>query len=270
MDRGATGIMEILIFAICFGASLIGAICGVGGGIIIKPLVDSFGIMSVSAVSFCSGCTVLAMTTYAVTQNLIKRKSSFQLRISLPLSIGAAVGGVIGKELFSYVKARSGNENMAGLWQAVALLLVIIGTFAYTLFKDKINTKQVSNLFACVVIGLLLGVMSSFLGIGGGPMNIVVLYFFFSMTTKVAAVNSLYIIFFSQIANLIATFVTKSVPADLMILLLILMIVGGIAGGIVGRKINTYINDKTVEKLFLLLMLLMIGVNIFNIVKFTV
>ena len=37
-----------------------------------------------------------------------------------------------------------------------------------------------------------LGIISSFLGIGGGPINLVVLFFFFSMPTKIAAENSLY------------------------------------------------------------------------------
>ena len=32
-------------------------------------------------------------------------------------------------------------------------------------------------------IGLLLGIMSSFLGIGGGPINLAVLFFFFGMET---------------------------------------------------------------------------------------
>ncbi|MBQ2105458.1 MAG: sulfite exporter TauE/SafE family protein, partial [Lachnospiraceae bacterium] len=56
----------VLVFAICFLASVIGAICGIGGGVIIKPALDAFGIMDVSTISFLSGCTVLSMTTYSV------------------------------------------------------------------------------------------------------------------------------------------------------------------------------------------------------------
>ncbi len=43
-----------------------GAICGIGGGVIIKPTLDAFGVLSVSTISFLSGCTVLAMTCYSV------------------------------------------------------------------------------------------------------------------------------------------------------------------------------------------------------------
>ena len=46
-------------------------------------------------------------------------------------------------------------------------------------------------------MSITLGILSSFLGIGGGPINLVVLFFFFSMDTKTAAQNSLYTILFS-------------------------------------------------------------------------
>ena len=36
--------MGILIFIICLLASVIGGICGIGGGVIIKPVLDAMGI----------------------------------------------------------------------------------------------------------------------------------------------------------------------------------------------------------------------------------
>ena len=41
----------ILFFLICFFASVIGAICGIGGGVIIKPVLDAFQMMDVSTIS---------------------------------------------------------------------------------------------------------------------------------------------------------------------------------------------------------------------------
>ena len=78
---------------------------------------------------------------------------------------------------------------------------------------------------------ILLGIMTSFLGIGGGPINLVVLYYFFSMETKIAASNSLYIILFSQITSLLTTLVTKTVP-EFSFVTLAVMVAGGILGGI--------------------------------------
>ena len=260
--------MIYLIFLIvCFGASVVGAICGIGGGVIIKPVLDSFGVLDVSAISFLSGCTVLSMTTYSVVNNKIGGKSNVTKKTGLPLAVGAAAGGLIGKWLFSYVKSLSDDQNRVGAVQASCLLIVTIGTLVYTIYKDKIKTYQIENSIVCIMIGVFLGVLSSFLGIGGGPINLVVLFFFFSMTTKVAAENSLYIIFFSQIASLLSSIVTGSVP-DFAAGVLILMVAGGIAGGICGRAINKKIESDTVDKLFIGLMVVMIIVNIYNIYKF--
>ena len=256
-------LIYLVFLIVCFGASIVGAICGIGGGVIIKPVLDSFGVLDVTAISFLSGCTVLSMTTYSVLKNKISGESHVTMKTGFPLAIGAAVGGLIGKWLFSYVKSLSSDPNKVGAVQALCLLIVTLGTLIYTIYKAKIKTYEVDSAIVCVLIGIL----SSFLGIGGGPINLVVLFFFFSMSTKLAAENSLYIIFFSQIASLISTIVTGSVP-DFQIGVLVLMVAGGIAGGICGRAINKKIDEKTVDKLFIALMVLMIVINIYNIYKF--
>ena len=257
-------LIYLVFLIVCFGASIVGAICGIGGGVIIKPVLDSFGVLDVTAISFLSGCTVLSMTTYSVLKNKISGESHVTMKTGFPLAIGAAVGGLIGKWLFSYVKSLSSDPNKVGAVQALCLLIVTLGTLIYTIYKAKIKTYEVDSAIVCVLIGIFLGIMSSFLEIGGGPINLVVLFFFFSMSTKLAAENSLYIIFFSQIASLISTIVTGSVP-DFQIGVLVLMVAGGIAGGICGRAINKKIDEKTVDKLFIALMVL---INIYNIYKF--
>lgn len=257
----------VIFLIVCFFASVVGAICGIGGGVIIKPVLDSLGVLDVAAISFLSGCTVLSMTTYSVLKNRFSGESHVAKETGFPLAMGAAAGGLLGKSLFSFVKSLSADPNRVGAVQALCLLIVTVGTLLYTIFKSRIKTYQVKNAPVCIVIGIILGILSSFLGIGGGPINLVMLFFFFSMSTKIAAENSLYIIFFSQLANLIATIVTGSVP-KFQIGVLLLMVAGGILGGICGRFINKKISGKTVDKLFIGLMLLMIFINIYNIYKY--
>ncbi len=258
----------LLFFIICFAASVVGAICGIGGGVIIKPLLDSFGIMNVETISFLSGCTVLAMTTYSVIRSKINGKSRVETKIGLPLAIGGAAGGLLGKWLFSVIIILSSQQNKVGAIQAICLLAVTVGTLLYTLGKDKIKTYKIENVLGCILIGIMLGALSSFLGIGGGPINLVVLFFFFSMSTKTAAENSLYIIFFSQITSLISSIIMGNVPR-VQIVILFVMILGGITGGMCGRGFNKKITDKTVDRLFIALMIVMILINIYNIYKFT-
>lgn len=274
-----------IIFLICFAASIIGAICGIGGGILIKPLLDAFHMMDVATISFLSGCTVLSMTTYSVIKSKFNGKSSLDQRTSFPLAVGASVGGLFGKWLFSFLAAQSTNMDRIGAIQSVCLFIITLGSLVFTLRKSKIRTYQITNPSYCIVIGIVLGIMSSFLGIGGGPINLVVLFYFFSMSTKVAAENSLYIIFFSQLTSIASSVISEIIPsgnpiADVLetiakgipefsISLLLLMVVGGIIGGIVGRFFNKKLSESTVNKLFIGLMFVIIGINIYNIYKFT-
>lgn len=254
-------------FAICFIASIIGAICGIGGGIIIKPALDSFGILDVAAISFLSSCTVLAMTTYSVFRNKLKGTSNVNILESMPLIVGSIAGGIGGKALFNALAAQIGDLQLVGVVQAVCLMIVTFGTLIFTVYKQRIPSLQIQSAFWSAVIGCALGLLSSFLGIGGGPINLVVLFFFFSMPTKIAVENSLTIIFFSQLANLLISLATNSVPAFPPPVLL-LMIAGGITGGMAGRGINKNISEQTVDKLFIGLMAFIIVLNGYNIYQF--
>ena len=262
------GMVYVLFFIISFLASIAGAICGIGGGVIIKPLLDSFGLMDVNTISFLSGCTVLARSTYSFVVSKVKKESLVDMRIGTPLAVGAAIGGVLGKSLFQALVS-SFDQNYVGAIQAACLLAVTLGTLIYTIYKAKVKTLRVTNLIVCLLVGLVLGIMSSFLGIGGGPINLVVLFFFFSMPTKTAAQNSLYIILFSQITSLLNSIVTATIPA-FSIALLALMAAGGILGGFCGRKINKKIDDHKVDLLFMGLMIVIIFINIYNMYRFLV
>ena len=112
--------MEVIAyFIISMLASVAGAICGIGGGVIIKPTLDLFHLDSVSTISFLSGCTVLGMTCYSVGKSMIARDSQVNLRTGTPLAIGAAVGGIVGKQLFTMVGALFPDPNTVGAVQAL-------------------------------------------------------------------------------------------------------------------------------------------------------
>ena len=257
-------IVQSMLFALVgFFASVAGAICGIGGGVIMKPALDLFGWASVSTISFLSGCTVLAMSCYSVIKCMLAKEQSVNLKTATPLAFGAAVGGVLGKQMFSAVKNSLPNPDMVGGVQAACLLVITLLTLLYTLNKEKISTLQVTSLVACGTIGVLLGIMSSFLGIGGGPINLVVLYFFFGMDTKTAAANSLYIILFSQATSFATTLITRTVP-QFTAITLVLMVFSGILGGAAGRIVNKQMDNQRVEKLFVGLMGLIILASAYN------
>ena len=107
--------MQVILYLIVsFLASVIGAVCGIGGGVIIKPVLDLCGLASVSTISFLSGCTVLSMSCYSVAKNLSTGESRVDMKTGTPLAIGGALGGILGKQMFSAVRAMFANPNTVG------------------------------------------------------------------------------------------------------------------------------------------------------------
>lgn len=94
-----------------------------------------------------------------------------------------------------------------------------------------------------------------------------VLYFFFSMTTKTAAQNSLYIILISQTASVLKTVLSGSVPAVTAPLLLG-MILFGVIGSEAGGRLNGRMSERRVTALFELAMVLVMGICVYNMAGF--
>ena len=251
----------MLYFSIALLASIIGSISGIGGGIIIKPVMDCFTSLTPSAISFMSGCTVLSMAFSSYIRGL-KSPVKLNYATTLWLALGACTGGWLGKTVFSII-AGNATANVK-LIQSVLLLIINLLVFLYLIKKSSIKTKQIKNKLVCVIIGFILGVSSSFLGIGGGPINIVVLSYFFSTQAKETAKNSLFIILFSQLTSFITTLATHTVPA-VNFFYLGIMCFGGISGAIIGSSIAKKMDNTKTEKFFRNLLIALIFLNIYNI-----
>lgn len=266
----------IVFFAVSIAASIAGAICGVGGGVFMKPALDAVGVLPVNTITFLSTCTVISMTSYNVISSAINVKKGgenvIDWKLTTWLAIGSAIGGVIGKAIYQSIKSAFSNPEIVGGYQAVALLTAVALTLVYTVNKGRCKGHKISNPLLLLFLGFALGTLSSFVGIGGGPMNLAVLFFFLSMPTKAAAQNSLYMILISQAASLIMTITQGSVPKALyqevdmgLWIMLIGMMICGVYGGIVGKKINKKIPSTTVDKLFIILILVIMALCAWNI-----
>ena len=99
------------------------------------------GVLPVSTISFCSGCTVLAMSVVSLIRN---RSDGIRLEVktSALLAVGAVMGGFVGKFLFELVRNVFENENMLGAIQAVCLTVITFGVFLYVCNKDKLPSKK--------------------------------------------------------------------------------------------------------------------------------
>lgn len=254
-----------IYFLIGLISTIAGAISGIGGGVIIKPVLDSISSFNIATIGFLTGNTVLSMTFSSIIRN---RNSSFKInkRISIFIALGSIAGGLLGKALFDMLRSGYWDDSLLAIFQSVILIILITGVLIFTLKKKHIKPIHLENNISCFITGLILGCIASFLGIGGGPFNVAALYFFFSMDSKTAAINSIFIIFMSQLTNLIFTVLTGKVP-DFNFFILIIMITGGISGGIIGSKLLKKISHKQVDNLFSFVMVLIIMICTYNLVK---
>ena len=98
-------------------------------------------------------------------------------------------------------------------------------------------------------------------------MNIIILTLFFLMTARVAALNNLFVIMFSQLSSLSYLIITDRLP-DFNIVILVLMVTGGIIGGAIGSNYRNKLSNVIIEKLFMKAMVVVLLINIANAIKF--
>ncbi|OOB78243.1 MAG: hypothetical protein BEN18_01175 [Epulopiscium sp. Nuni2H_MBin001] len=257
--------MELLYLAIGLITTTVGAISGIGGGVILKPVLDMFGHFDISTIGILSSCTVLAMSTVALTKKFIA-KAKFEYNRLLPLSLGAVLGGFAGKYIFALCLQHASNEGMVKIAQSVVLALLMVFVLLFSVYKKKIKTFDVTSGIVCLAAGLGMGTISSFLGIGGGPINVPIIIILFSCNAKEAAIYSIFTIFLSQASTLGNTLFTVGFGAyDLSVVGY--MIVGGISGGFLGDAINKKLDTHQVEKMFNLVMVVVILLNVYNVIS---
>lgn len=260
--------MEILLVLVTFLATILGAISGIGGGVIIKPVMDALCAYPVATISFLSGNTVLAMTAVSLLRS---RKDAIKVHavVGTPLAMGGVLGGILGKIAFSWIRSAFGNDALIGLVQNIIMVILTASVFLYILNKAKIKTHNMESKTIAFFAGVILGLFASFLGIGGGPINIMLLSYLFSMDSKNAALNSLYIIFCSQVANLVTNLVQGSIP-EFNSVLLFAMMVSGVIGAMAGRSASKVLHNHQVDRLFMAVMVVIVFLSIFNVIKFAV
>lgn len=253
--------MITLIYSlIIFLATFLGAFVGLGGGVIIKPMLDLIGHDTIDTVNFLSSCAVFTMSISSTIKHLIA-KTKIDFKLIIEISVGAIAGGYLGTTLFNLLLAKFDNSTLKGI-QGIILGTLLVFSVIYVNLKNK-RSFNVKNPIGVICVGLALGLIASFLGVGGGPINVAFLVLFFSMTMKEAAVYSVGTIFFSQLSKLITTVATKSIP-EFDPITLIAAIACAVIGGLLGAKANKKGNEKAIKIVFTVFVTGVAIVNFYN------
>lgn len=259
-------------------SSIIGAIAGIGGGVIIRPLLSSFNYFTMAEVTnMISTLCVFCGTLTSIIRHIISKTKINNYKTSIFLGIGAVIGGLVGQYLFKFIKEVSNSYILLIIQSATLILLLLFVLIYMKIFLPKNKVLHVKNFFLTVIIGIFLGIFSTFLGIGGGPINVAVLLLFFAMEMKDAAINSLITIIFSQTSKLIlnifdGTFVTLfnlsslPVPDNKWWIFILILVPTSIIGGLIGTHLNKKMSNKAVSNLFIGVTIFIIFINIYLIV----
>ncbi|ONI47606.1 hypothetical protein AN643_04230 [Candidatus Epulonipiscioides saccharophilum] len=94
--------MGFLYLIVALLATTIGAMSGLGGGIIIKPMLDMLGHYDLATIGILSSSTLLAMSIMSLRKKFIEG-AKFEYIKLLSLSTGAVLGGFLGKAGLHYL-----------------------------------------------------------------------------------------------------------------------------------------------------------------------
>ncbi len=253
--------MYIIIYSlIIITATFLGAFVGLGGGVIIKPLLDLIGHDAIDVVNFISTCSVFSMSISSTIKH-VRAKTKIDFKFLLLISIGAVAGGISGSSLFDFLLTIFNNNILKSI-QGLILGILLILSVVYINIKNA-KSFNVKNPVGIIAVGLALGFIASFLGVGGGPINVAFLVLFFSMTMKEAAVYSVGTIFFSQLSKLVTMGIKGTVPTVSPITL-IAAICCAVLGGILGAKMNKKGNEKVIKTIFTVVVAVLALINFYN------
>ena len=249
-----------IYFLVIVFSNTIGAISGMGGGVIIKPVLDFIGVHSAASISFYSTVAVFTMSIVSVLRH-IKNGTKLNWRLIIWIACGAIIGGALGNVTFELLLSLFENDSVVTLIQIILIIITLIFALIYSKYNSI--SLYLSNYIWYIGCGIVLGFLSSLLGIGGGPINVSLLMLMFAMPIKEATIYSISIIFFSQLSKLITiTFSTGYGIYDLS--MLIFIIPAAIIGGIVGAKVSKILSAEKVTVVFQSVIILVLLINVYN------
>lgn len=256
--------MYLLYLIIALISTILAAMVGVGGGLIMVPVLTCFNNFSVASINVLASATGLVMAIVATTKQFLN-KQKINVKITIFLVIGSILGSLIGTKVF-----KGGIKSLGGSDIVIIEAILLIGVLSFILYyvsnKSKYKSKNVKNLGVTIGIGLFTGIICAFLGIGGGVLNVPLLQYFFSMDIKEATRNSIFMIVFLQASKMVEIALTGGF-ASYNLEVLPVMIIGAVVGGLVGTSISRKNSAKTMNNIFKIVVIGIIIVNIINIAK---
>lgn len=263
------GIAEALLFAIMAG--LIGSIVGIGGAMILTPILVFFGV----PIKFAIGSSMVAIVaTSSGSASSYVRDGLSNIRAAFYLEMFTAVGAIVGAVITSFIapvylyfffavflstsfygiSGRMRRGKTGGVKQdRLASALKLEGTYF-----DKPTGKQVDYALTRPLLAgpgmFLAGIAAGMLGIGAGAFKTTVQELVMGMPSKVATATSNFIIGMTALAGASIYFSSGLVYLDLAATIAI----GTTIGSLFGARVLPRLTNSAVRALFMVVLFVLI------------
>ncbi|MYB47639.1 MAG: sulfite exporter TauE/SafE family protein [Cenarchaeum sp. SB0662_bin_33] len=233
----------IFFVLLAVAACALASIVGLGGGLVIVPVLIFLG-LSPPIAAFSSLAATMSNATASsmvyAKQRRIEYKEAVKLGLmAIPGSVlGAALSKDAGVDLYSVL--------LAGI-------LISAGVYVYIRPRLRNRPHPGTFIFLSISVGVsfFAGVVSSYFGIGGGVIFVPLLVILSGMSVMRAAPTSIMALLLTSVAGI----VTHGVLGDTAAILALLLSAGGLLGGMAGAKLSREVGERYTRILVLVTMI---------------
>lgn len=218
-----------------FTGGILGSMIGLGGGIIVVPILTFLGFPPTAAAS---------NSLFAALSNAVASTISYSRQKRIEYSLGLKLG------LFSIPGTILGAVISTDVSPDIFKILfgfVLIASAAYIFLRKKIETKEktISKQMMIFAIGasFFAGIISSFFGIGGGIIFVPLMVVGMGMAMKKAAPTSQLILLFASLSGVM----THSILGHPDFLQAGFLAIGSFIGGLVGARLSLDIKERYLQ-----------------------
>lgn len=234
---------QLYLVPLGFAAGMAGSMVGLGGGVLIVPVLTFLGVPPAAAAS---------QSLFAAASNAAASTASYARQGRVRYRLGLALGAlsVPGTVLGALLSAQAGM----GAFQAL-FGLVLVASAAYVLLRRRMGAREramsarLMALSACASV--LAGMVSSFFGVGGGIVFVPLMVVGMGMAVRDAAPSS-------QLMLLVASLcgaVSHSLLGHPDFAHAGLLAAGAFAGGLAGARLSAGVQEGYLRIMVSVLML---------------
>ena len=229
----------IILVIVGFGSGIIGSLIGVGGGIVMTPVLTYMGF---SPALIASSSLIAVFATSLSSTLTYVRKKYINYRLGLQLALPAIPGSIIGGFFSNFV-------SLDYFKIYFAILLTSVGLYIF--FKNQIINKTLNRtpkplFYLILIFGTFgAGVISSFFGIGGGIIFVPILVIIYKLKMINASPTAQFTLLISTITGLLTHIILEHPDYSYGITLAL----GAFFGAQLGSRSIHLINENILNKI---------------------